>query len=138
MHANAFTGEAQEPFHRCAGKMGSAWRRIDVSANSRADDSAPAVDEIAVKTGVMIGILFHHAKMSSWGLVSAFPGRNRSVRHNLLANHQIGALFGNRHHDVGTFRRRLGEELLIHLQWSLLRNHLARFLHFWPECLSVD
>src|SRR5438477_2775769 len=100
MHPDSFSSEPEKPFHRCAGKMRSARRRIDVSANAAAHDPAAAVDEIAVKAGVMVRILFHDAKVSAWRFVSAFAGRNRSVGDNLLADHQISALFGNGHDDM--------------------------------------
>src|SRR5947209_8732946 len=89
VHSDSFAGEPEKPFHRCAGKVRSARRRIDVSANAAAHDPAAAVDEIAVKAGVVVRILFHDAKMSAWRFMSTFAGRNRPVGDNLLADHQI-------------------------------------------------
>src|SRR5205807_4912925 len=94
VHSDSFAGETEKPLHRRAGKMGSARRRIDVSANAAAHDTAAAVDEIAVKARVMARILFHDAKVSAWRFVSAFAGRNRPVGDNLLADHQISTLLG--------------------------------------------
>ena len=42
----------------------------------------------------MIGILFENSEMTGGRAMTAFAGRYRTVDHDLLANHEIGALFG--------------------------------------------
>ena len=113
--------------------MRSAWRRIDMGTHTRAHDTARAVNEVAVKTRMVVRVFLHHVEMSARRLVSALAGRNRSVRHDLLAEHQVSALFRNGNHDVGVVRRRLGQQALIHVQRWLLLNQFVRLFHFGPE-----
>src|SRR5207244_553109 len=112
MHSDAFTGETQEPFHRRAGEVRSARRRIDVSANAGAHDTAATVDEIAVETGMVVRVFFHDTEMSAWRFMSALARRNRSVGDNLFTDHQVSALFGNGNNDVGGVRGSLSEQCL--------------------------
>src|SRR5262249_1910814 len=96
------------------------------------------IDEVAVKTGMMVRVLLHHSKVSGRRAVSFFTGRNRPVGDDLITDHEIGALFRKGDDNGGIVWRRLSEELLIHLQLSLLLNQLAWFLHLRPEQLCFD
>jgi len=58
VHAHAILGQAQEPFHCCAREMGAAGRGHRFVRLRRPDDRAGAIDEVAVKAGVVIGIFY--------------------------------------------------------------------------------
>src|SRR5206468_4409381 len=95
VHPDTFAGKAKEPFHSRAGKVCSARRGIASCTDAGTYCAAGAVHEVAIKTGVMIGVLFHHIEMSSRCLVPASAGRDWAIRHNLIPNHEISPLFRN-------------------------------------------
>src|SRR6266480_5626757 len=64
MHPDTFAGKSKEPLHGRAGEVRSARRGIDSRTDACAHDAPQTIDEVAVKTGVMIGVLFHHSEMS--------------------------------------------------------------------------
>ena len=72
MHADAFLGQPQKPFHRGPREMGATRRRINPRANARADDTTGGIDEIAVEIGVMIGVFFQHFQVAGRRAVAAF------------------------------------------------------------------
>ena len=94
VHAHTILGEAHKPFHRCAGETGPAGRGIDLRTDAGAHDAAGAIYEIPVKAGVMIGIFFEHMQVSHGRTVPALAGGDWAVDYDLLAGHEIGALFG--------------------------------------------
>ena len=85
----------------------------------------------------MVRVFFHHRKMATRRFVSPFAGRDRRVCNDLLANHQVGALFWNRDNDAAVVLRRLLEEILVHFHRGLLLDHFVRLLHFRPEQLRL-
>ena len=115
VHPDAFAGEAKEPFHGRAGKMRSARRGLAARTDPGTHCAAGTVHEIAVKTGMMIGVLFHHTEMSVWCSVPASARRDWAIRHDLVSDLKISALFRNRDDNACIVRRRLFEQRLIHL-----------------------
>ena len=74
VHPDTFAGKSKEPLHGRAGEVRSARSGIDSRTDACADDAPRTIDEVAVKTGVMIGVFFHNAKMPGRGTVAAFSG----------------------------------------------------------------
>src|SRR5438309_3426223 len=73
VHSDTFASEAKEPFHGRAGKVRSARRGITTRTDPGTHCATGTVHEVAVKTGMMIGILFHDAEMPVRRFVSASP-----------------------------------------------------------------
>src|ERR1043165_5557526 len=109
VHPDTFAGEAKEPFHGCAGKVRSARRGITARTDPAAYCTAGTVHKIAVKTGVMIGVLFHHIEMSPWCFVSASSRRDRPIGDDLVSNHEVSPLFRNRNDNTRVVLRCLFE-----------------------------
>ena len=110
VHPNTFAGQTKEPFHGRAGKMRSAGRRIAARTDPGTYCAAGAVNEITVKTGMMIWVLFHHIEMSSRCFVSAPARRNWAIGHDLVPDHKISTLLRDRDNDVRIVLRRLFEQ----------------------------
>ena len=87
--------------------MCSAWRRINLGANAGANHPAGAVDEIAIDAGMMVGILLENGEITARCSVAGLAGRDRAVGHDLLPDHQIGALLRKRNNNVHIIWRRL-------------------------------
>jgi len=100
VHPNTFAGEAKEPFHRRAGKVRSARRRIAARTNPGTYCAAGTVHEIAVKTGMMIGVLFHDVEMPVRRFVSASARRDWAIGHDLVPDHKVSPLLRDRDHDT--------------------------------------
>ena len=66
VHANTLIGQPHEPFHFRALKMSSAGRGIDVQADTRSNDSAETINEIAIQRGMMVRILFQNFHAATW------------------------------------------------------------------------
>ena len=109
VHSDTFTGEAKEPLHRRAGKVRSTRRGIASRTDAGTYCAAGTVNEIAVETGVMIGVLFHHIKVSSRCFVSPSAGGDRTICHDLVPDHKVSPLLWNRDDDVRIVRRCLFE-----------------------------
>src|SRR5436190_16035264 len=102
--------------------MCSTGGGIDLGADAGANNPTRAVNEVAINAGTMIRILFENGEMTARGAVPGLAGRNGTVGHDLLANHQIGALLGKRNDNVHVVRRRLLKQRLIYLQRLLPAN----------------
>ena len=117
--------------------MRTARRGINFGAYARTNNPTVAVDEVAIDTRPMVGIFFHDGEITAGCGVPGLAGRDRAIGHDLLADHQIGALLGKRNNNVHVVRRGLSEQRLIYLQRFLTVNvrgrasHLAR-LWRWP------
>src|SRR5580765_765836 len=109
--------------------MCSAGRGINLGADASANSPAGAVDEVAIDTGTMVRIFFHNGEITAGCAVPGLAGRDRTVGHDLLADHQIGALLGKGNNNVHVVRRRLPKQRLIYLQWWLAANVSRRFAH---------
>src|SRR5437868_9876531 len=96
VHPDAFAGEPKEPFHGRTGKVRSARRGLAACTNSGTYCAAGTVHEIAVKTGMMIGVLFHHIEVSSRCLVPASARRDWTIGHDLVPNHKVSPLLWDR------------------------------------------
>lgn len=95
--------------------MCSAGGGIDLGADACANDPTRAVNEVAVNAGTMVRILFENGEMTTGCAVPGLARRNGAVGHDLLADHQIGALLGKRDDNVHVVRRRLLKQRLIYL-----------------------
>ena len=132
MHSHPFACEPHKPPHRRTDIMCSAGRGIDLGADAGANNPTGAVDEVAIKAGTMVWILFHHGEITPWCAVPGLTGRDRTIGCDLLTYHQIGALFGKRDANVHVVRRCLSKHRLIYLQRFLAANVSRRFAHlFW-------
>ena len=100
VHPDTFSGEAKEPFHGRAGKVRSARRGIAARTDPAAYCAPRTVHEVAVKTGVMIGVLFHHIEMSPRCFVSASSRRDWAIGYDLVPDHKVSSLLWDRHHDA--------------------------------------
>ena len=109
--------------------MCSARRGINLGADAGANGPPGAVDEVAIDAGTMVRIFFENGEMPGGRGVPGFAGRDRTVGHDLLADHQIGALLGNGDNNVHVVRRRLFKQRLIHLQRLLAANICGRAAH---------
>ena len=109
--------------------MCSARRGIDPGADAGANNPTRAVDEVAIDTGTMVRILFPNGEITAGRAVSGLAGRDRTVGHDLLADHQVGALLGKGNNNVNVVRRRLFKQRLIYLQRFLAANVSRRFAH---------
>src|SRR4029453_3439425 len=114
--------------------MCSARRGINVGADAGTNDPARAVDEVAIYTGTMVRILFHNGEITAGCAVPGLAGRDRTIRHDLLADHQVGALLGKRDDNVNVVRRCLPEQGLIYLQRLLAADVSRRAAHLWQRC----
>ena len=99
--------------------MCSARRGINLGADAGANSPTGAVNEVAIDAGTMVRILFHNGEITAGCAVPGLAGRDRTVGHDLLADHQIGALLGKRNNNVDVVRRRLSKQRLIYLQRCL-------------------
>src|SRR5439155_12998672 len=139
VHAHAFVGQTQEPSHRRAGEVRAARSRIDPGTDSSAYYAARRVHKFAVQIGMVIRVFLKHVQMPCWRLVSAFAGRDWTIGHDLVVDHQVSALLWNRDDDVYIVRRRLFKYRLIHLQRRLPADKLRRFAHwFWRGLWSKE
>src|SRR4029453_17125723 len=77
----------------------------------------------------MVRILFHNGEITAGCAVPGLAGRDRTIGHDLLANHQIGALLGKGNNNVHVVRGRLLKQRLIYLQRCLAANVSRRFAH---------
>ena len=109
--------------------MCSAWCGVNLGADAGANSPARAVDEVAIDAGTMVRILFHNGEITAGRAVPGLARRDRTVGHNLFADHQIGALLGKRNNDVDVVRRRLLKQRLIYLQRFLAVNVCGRAAH---------
>ena len=109
--------------------MCPARRGINLGADARANSPTGAVDEVAIYAGTMIRIFFHYGEITAGCAVPGLAGRDRTVGHDLLADHQIGALLGKGNNNVDVVRCRLSEQRLIYLQRCLGANVRRRFAH---------
>src|SRR5678816_2994444 len=113
VHPHTFAGQPKEPFHGRAGKVRSARRGITARTDPSAYCTAGTVHEVAVKTGVMIGVLFHYVEMSPRCFVSASSRRDRSIGYDLVSDHEVSPLFRNRNDNTRVVLRCLFEQRLI-------------------------
>src|SRR6516164_2198532 len=111
--------------------MCSAWRRIGLRADAGANNPTRAVHEVAIDAGTMIRIFFKNGETTGGCAVPGLAGRDRTIGCDLLADHQIGALPGNRDANVHVVRRGLFEHRLIYLQRFLPANISGRAAHLW-------
>ena len=102
--------------------MCSTGSGIDLGADAGANDSTGAVNEIAINAGTMVRVLFENGEIPARRAVPGLARRNGTVGHDLLADHQIGALLGKRDDNVDVVWRRLPKQRLIYLQWWLPAN----------------
>ena len=96
--------------------MCSAGSGIALGADAGANNPTGAVDEVAIDAGTMIRIFFKNGEMTLRCAVPSFAGRDRTIGHDLLADHQIGALLGKGNNNVDVVRRCLLKQRLIHFQ----------------------
>src|SRR5882724_4166100 len=109
--------------------MCSTRRGIGLSADACANNPTRSIDEVSIDAGTMVRILFENREITAGCAVPGFAGRDRTVGHDFLANHQIGALLGKGNHTVDVVRRRLLKQRLIYLQRCLAANVGGRFAH---------
>ncbi len=102
--------------------MCSAGGGIDLGADAGANNPTRAVNEVAIDAGTMVRVLFENGEMTGGRAVPGLAGRDRTIGHDLLADHQIGALLGKRDNNVHVVRRRLLKQRLIYLQRLLPAN----------------
>src|SRR6266481_9361403 len=102
--------------------MCSAGGGIDLGADAGANNPTRAVNEVAIDAGTMVRVLFENGEMTGGRAVPGLAGRDRTIGHDLLADHQIGALLGKRDNNVDVVRRRLLKQRLIYLQRWLAAN----------------
>ncbi len=107
VHADAFVGQTQEPSHRRAGEVGAARSRIDPGANSSTYHAARRVHKIAIQIRMVIRVFLKHVQVARRRLVSASAGRDWTIGHDLVVDHEVSALLRNRDDDVCIVRRRL-------------------------------
>ena len=107
VHSDSFACEPHKPPHRRTDIMCSAGRGIDLGADAGANSPTGAVDEVAIDAGTMVRILFENGEITAGCAVPGLAGRDRTVGHDLLADHQIGALLGKGDNNVDVVRRRL-------------------------------
>jgi hypothetical protein len=100
VHPDTFAGEAKEPFHGRAGKVRSTRRGLAACTDPGTYYAAGTVNEVAVKTGMMIGVLFHHSEMSVWCSVPASARRDWAIGHDLVPDHQVSPLLWDRDDDA--------------------------------------
>src|SRR5947207_15256330 len=96
--------------------MCSAGLGIDLGADAGANNPTRSIDEVAIDAGTMVRILFENGEMTAGCAVPGFTGRDWTIGHDFLADHQIGALLGNRDNNVNVVRSRLLKQRLIYLQ----------------------
>src|SRR5215471_1143915 len=111
--------------------MCSAGGGIDLGADAGTDNPTGSVDEVAIEAGTMVGIFFENGEMTAGRAVPGLAGRNRTIGHDFLADHQIGALLGKGDNNVHVVRGRLLEQRLIYLQRFLAANVSRCFAHLW-------
>src|SRR5580700_10007675 len=110
VHSHTFTGEAKKPFHGRACKVRSARRGIAARTNPGTYCATGTVHEVAVKTGMMIGVLFHDVEMAVGRFVSASARRNWAIGHDLVPDHKISPLLWDRDDDARIVLRRLFQQ----------------------------
>ena len=100
VHPDTFAGQAKEPFHGRAGKVRAARRRIAARTNPGTYCAAGTVHEVAVKSGMMIGVLFHDGEMPVWRFMPESARRDRAVGHDLVPDHKVSPLLWDRDDDA--------------------------------------
>jgi len=109
VHAHAFFGQTQEPFHRRAGEVRAARSRIDVGTDSGAHYTTRSIYKVAVEIGIVIRVFLKHAHVARGRLVSTSARRDRAIGHDLVADHEVTSLLWNRDDDVRVVQRSLFE-----------------------------
>ena len=109
--------------------MCSAGRGIDLGADAGANNPTRSIDEVAIDAGTMVRILFENGKITAGCAVPGLAGRNRTIGHDFLADHQIGALLGKGNNNVDVVRGRLLKQRLIYLQRFLPTDVSRCFAH---------
>ena len=100
VHPDTFAREAKEPFHRRAGKVRSARRGIAARTDPGTYYAAGTVHEIAIKTGVVIGVLFHHSEMPVRRFVPASARRDWAIGYDLVPDYKVSPLLWDRDDDA--------------------------------------
>jgi len=95
--------------------MCSARRGINLGADASANNPTGAIDEVAVDAGTMVRIFFENGEITAGCAVSSLARGDRTIGHDLLANHQIRALLRKGDNNVDVVRRRLPKQRLIYL-----------------------
>jgi len=80
--------------------MCSARCGIGLSADACANNPTRSIDEVTIDAGTMVRILFHNGEITAGCAVPGLAGRDRTIGHDFLADHQIGALLGKRDNNV--------------------------------------
>src|SRR5215468_425505 len=110
--------------------MCSAGCGISLRADAGANNPTGPVNEIPIDARTMVRILFQNGEMTLGCAVPSFAGRDWTISCDLVADHQVGALPGNRNANVHVVWRRLFEYRLIYLQRRLGANVSGRAAHF--------
>src|SRR5436309_1860716 len=130
VHPDAFTSEPKEPFHGRAGKVCAARSGLAARTDPATYYPSGTVHEVAVKTGMMIGVLFHDVEMPVRRFVPLPTRRDWAVGHDLAPDHKVSPLLWDRDHNARILLRRLFQQRLIYLQWFLSPNEIGRFAHW--------
>src|SRR5437667_11950524 len=85
VHPDTFTGEPKEPFHGRAGTVCSARCGLAARTDSTTYYAAGTVHEVAVTSGMRIGVLVHDREMSMRGFVRLVPSPPWACAHDLGA-----------------------------------------------------
>ena len=129
MHSDPFACQPHKPPHRRTDIVCPARCGINLGADACANSPARAVDEVAIDAGTMVRILFENGEITTGCAVPGLAGRDRTIGHDLLADHQIGALLGKGDNNVDVVRRRLSKQRLIYLQRFLAADVCGRAAH---------
>ena len=96
--------EAQKVGHSCAIETGPLGLRILSHIDVRSHDLTVGGDVITKFTRNMILVLLNHVIMARRRIKASFAGGNAAYSHQPFAPVEIGALFGNVHHNLRATR----------------------------------
>lgn len=85
--------------------MSPTRSRINLRAYPAPNDPVLRIDVIAVYVGPVILVFFEDCEAPGWGSVPSFARGDWAVDRNLIPNHEVSALPGERNQDVGVVRR---------------------------------
>ena len=93
--------ESAEPAHGGSFVAGAAGGAVHFHGDAGADDASTFVHEASVGGRAVVLVFFGDGEAAFGGHAGAFATGDGCVYVNLLAGHEVGALFGNRDDDVG-------------------------------------
>ena len=121
--------EAAEPAHGCAFVVGAAGGAVHFHGDAGADDASAFIEEVAVGGGAVVFVFFGDGETAGGRHACGFAAGDGGVYVNLLAGHEVGALFGEGDDDAGVVGVDDGGEFFVDDGRGLFADEFACAFH---------